>query len=465
MFYTLILYKYSCFPISITKYYVYFIVLFCIQICKSYANGLSLPETKKAMRKDLFISIYLDTRRPKASGKFPVKIRVFTSSPRKQMLYPTSFEFTLEEYRSIWETTKPRKKHSTTRLELQAIEGKANDAASQLNPFNFEQFEKKLFRTQGDGSDVFYQYNQAIEKLKQNKQLGTAHSYGLSMLSIKNFIKVTTGRAPSTLFFNQVSKEWLMKYEKYMVEEKQRTLTTVGIYLRPLRSMFNIAIAEKEISPDTYPFGKRKYQIPATQKVKKALPKDQLRVLFHSKPKTAEQQKAKDFWFFSYSCNGMNIKDIALLRNSDIQGESLSFYRAKTLKTSKANLKPITVALTDFSQKIIKRYGIKNATPNDFVFDILNSNDSEELRRNKIQRFTRYINQHIKKLAKAEGITEDISTYFARHSFSTNAIRSGASMEFVSEALGHSNLNTTQRYFAGFEEKDKRAMMESLMDF
>jgi site-specific recombinase XerD len=53
----------------------------------------------------------------------------------------------------------------------------------------------------------------------------------------------------------------------------------------------------------------------------------------------------------------------------------------------------------------------------------------------KVKNFTRFVNQHLKKLAKSLGITEDISTYFARHSFATIAIRSGASMEFVSETL------------------------------
>lgn len=417
------------------------------------------------MSNDLFISIYLDTRRPKANGKFPVKLRVFTSFPRRQKLYPTDFEFSEKEFKSIWETKKTRKDHNKVKLELQTIEKDANDIADQLTPFSFEQFEKKLFRKQGDGASVFYQYEQSIARLKLNNQLGTAHSYGMSLQSLKNFIKFSTGREASNLFFSEVSKEWLANYEQYMIEQIKRSRTTVGIYLRPLRSMFNIALCDNEIKPEIYPFGKRKYQIPATQKVKKALAKDQLKILFNSNPKTLEQQKAKDFWFFSYSCNGMNVKDIAMLQQDDVQGETLSFYRAKTINTSKANLKPVSVALTAFSQKIIKRHGNNSKTKSDYVFNIIDPSDSEVIKRNKIQRFTRFINQHIKKLAKAEGLPEEISTYYARHSFSTLAIRSGASMEFVSEALGHTNMKTTQGYFAGFEESDKRAMMESLMDF
>ena len=47
----------------------------------------------------------------------------------------------------------------------------------------------------------------------------------------------------------------------------------------------------------------------------------------------------------------------------------------------------------------------------------------------------------------------------------TQAIRSGASMEFVGEALGHSNIKTTQGYFAGFQDDNKKDFMEKLMQF
>jgi len=58
-----------------------------------------------------------------------------------------------------------------------------------------------------------------------------------------------------------------------------------------------------------------------------------------------------------------------------------------------------------------------------------------------------------------------VSTYWARHSFATNAIRNGASMEFVQESLGHGSLSTTQQYFAGFENEAKRDFFQKLMNF
>jgi integrase/recombinase XerD len=416
------------------------------------------------MAKNYFISIVLDKRRSKADGKFPVKLRVFTPSPRTQKLYATKFEYTEKEFQSIWETTKPRTEHKEQRFMLQALESKANDTANGLNPFTFQEFEKKLFRKAGESQNILYQYSVTIERLIENEQLGTAKNYEQTVKSLIEFYTHQKGREPKKILFAEITPEWLQKYERFMTE-KGRSLTTVSMYLRTLRTVFNQTISEGEIPIDLYPFGKKKYQMPAVQNVKKALNHDHLKLLFNATPMTPEQERAKDFWFFSYTCNGMNIKDIALLKYKDLQGDKIVFYRAKTKTTSKANLKPVTVYLNDYSLSIIEKYGNKDKSIQNLIFGIISEENSPEQNFRAIKNFTISINKSLKKLALSNGLTQDISTYWARHSFATNAIRNGASMEFVSEALSHSDLKTTQGYFAGFEDSAKREIMNNLMKF
>lgn len=413
-----------------------------------------------------FISLVLDKRRIKENGKFPVKLRVFTPTPRTQKLYPTIFEFTEKEFKSIWETTKPREEHKETRRQLQIIENNAIDKAKELSPFTFEQFEKKLFRKQGEGENIFYHYTVLIEELKKQGQISTANTYELSLKSIKDYLVYLNKKEPNNLLFISVTPKWLNGFENFMITgEKQRSLTTVSIYLRVLRAIFNKAIQDKEIDAEIYPFGKRKYQIPAVRKVKKSLDKDKLKVLYNATPLTIEQEKAKDFWFFSYACNGMNIKDIALLRYKDLSENKITYFRAKTIKTAKADLKPIVIYLNDYALKIIEKYGNKNQHPNQLIFNIINEFQNIEEQQSKIKNFTKFINQNLKKFAEKNNITGEISTYWARHSFATNAIRNGASMEFISEALNHSNLKVTQGYFSGFEDNAKKEFMQNLMNF
>jgi integrase/recombinase XerD len=45
------------------------------------------------------------------------------------------------------------------------------------------------------------------------------------------------------------------------------------------------------------------------------------------------------------------------------------------------------------------------------------------------------------------------TAFVARHSFATFLKRSGVSTEFISEALGHSDLKTTKAYLARLEEE------------
>src|ERR1035437_5683654 len=261
------------------------------------------------MVKDYEISFYLDKRRAKNNGNFPLKLHVYINSTGERKWYSTKFEFNEQDFQNIWETVKPKKEFQIKRLELQSFITYAHEIAHKIEYFSLEAFEEILFRNKKyNQNDVVSYYQRAIDTYKSNSQIGTASNYNLSLKSLLNFHQKVA------LHFHNITPLWLKNYESYMINEKQSSTTTVGIYLRPLRAIFNTAMAEKTINPDIYPFSKGKYVIPAPKSTKKALPKDQLKLLFEGIPNTLEQQKAKDFWFFSYACNGMNIKDIVQLQ-------------------------------------------------------------------------------------------------------------------------------------------------------
>jgi len=54
-------------------------------------------------------------------------------------------------------------------------------------------------------------------------------------------------------------------------------------------------------------------------------------------------------------------------------------------------------------------------------------------------------------------------TYTARHSFATVLKRSGASIEFISESLGHKSKQTTQNYLTNFEDEEKKKWANMLL--
>ncbi|MBK8243287.1 MAG: site-specific integrase [Saprospiraceae bacterium] len=417
------------------------------------------------MAKQIYISIYLDTRRTKANGKYPVKLRVFNQEPRKQMLYPTIFDFTKKEFQNIWITTKPSRENITIREELQSLVTMAYEKSSKITPFSFEEYDKSLITIKSDQQNLILKYKEQIDRLKALDQIGTAQNYASSLKSLLAFNNSSLGKEAEILHFREITPLWLEKYQKHMVDLNNRSLTTVSMYLRSLRAIFNNAIADKDIEPELYPFGKRLYTIPRSNGVKKYLDKSKLKLLLQAVPKTSEQEKARDFWFFSYFCNGINIKDLALLKFKDWKNESISFIRSKTKNTSKSNIKIIKVPVNKMAENIILKYAKISEDPNDYIFSIVDYTDSELTKFRKIKNFTKFINQNLKKLAIDNGLTNEISTYWARHSFADIAIKSGKHFEFVGDAFGHSNIKTTQAYFAGFDDKTKKEFSDQLMDF
>ena len=69
------------------------------------------------------------------------------------------------------------------------------------------------------------------------------------------------------------------------------------------------------------------------------------------------------------------------------------------------------------------------------------------------------------RIATALGIDRKVSTIVTRHTFSTLMKRSGASTEFIQEALGHMDKKTTENYLDSFENEVKKEYSEVLTSF
>lgn len=71
----------------------------------------------------------------------------------------------------------------------------------------------------------------------------------------------------------------------------------------------------------------------------------------------------------------------------------------------------------------------------------------------------------MKRIGEALDLEMPLTTYAARHSFSTVLIKAGASLEQIKEELGHSNISTTQLYVDSFDDDVKMGLKTSLVAF
>lgn len=402
-------------------------------------------------------AIILDKRKVRKDKRHQVKLRI--THQRTQKYYSTKFILTDEEFESVI-SLKPRGDFKEIKLAIAAIEEKARDVIKNLPEFTFEAFEKHFKSPNGKATLTTY-YEAYIKQLNNEGRAGTVQNYQSSINSLKKFTD------KEIIHFSEITPSLLIRYENWMLKEGN-SISTVGFYIRPLRAIFNKAIRDKAISEIIYPFGKDKFQIPTGRNIKKALTIEDIERVYNypTLPNTPED-RAKDLWFFSYLCNGINIKDICKLKYQNInfdEGE-ISFVRAKTERTRRQNIKPVVAVITNEIKDIIDKWGNRPRKPETYVFPILTNDLVPEQEFARIRQATKTINKYMKRIGEALGLKLTLTTYTARHSYSTILKQSGVPIEFISESLGHSDLKTTENYLDSFSNESKKEVVKQLLNF
>ena len=409
----------------------------------------------------LSISLFLDLRRKKINGLYPVKIRIYDPSIQKAKHYPTPFDMSQTDFKKST-GERPRGNYKDLQLELYAQIRKYQDLANKLDPFTFSGLNRLLNKGKIDSENVFDHLDAKHDDYEAQGRIGTAKTFKTTANSMKAYMQTIRKRNSEFLRFREIDKDWLEGYEKFMLENK-RSLSTVGSYMRTLRIVFNDVAKHNPAVHNYYPFKKGIYTIPATKKAKRALSKVQIKKLYDYEPKTKGEQFAKDMWFLSYSSFGLNMSDIVRLQKKDMSTDHITVYRRKTINSRKGNLTPIIIPVTDHWKVALKRYhATKNST---YLFGFAKKSMSEAELQRKIHWLNRKVRRNLKSIASRIDLPSNLSQQWARHSFSTQAIQNGASVEMVSSSFGHADIKTTMAYFDGFADEQKKEMINKLMSF
>ena len=398
--------------------------------------------------------LILDKRRPKKDDLFPVKVRV--TYQRIQKYYTVGIDMSESDFDRISKGS-VRNELRLAKKKIQSFQAKIDGIISAMDLFTFEEldyeFTKKVVQV-ANRKSVYHLFDDIIEKLYTEGRIGSASVYNDARNSLKKF--------KPKLTFLQVNVQLLKEYDAKLKSEG-KSISTIGIYMRHLRAVYNRAIEAEIIDQKYYPFGKNKFQIKAPLNIKKALTIEQIKkVIDYKVENDTNQHLARDMWIFSYFCNGMNIKDILHLKFKNILGEAIQYDRSKTSNTIQ-NPKPILINLLPQAIEIIDRWADKNRKENNYVFPILKNYMDEVQKQKTKDQFVHVINHHMKKIGIDIGYDKPLTTYAARHSFATVLKRSGAPMELISESLGHKSLQTTEAYLDSFEDNTRRKFMENLI--
>ena len=103
--------------------------------------------------------------------------------------------------------------------------------------------------------------------------------------------------------------------------------------------------------------------------------------------------------------------------------------------------------------------------PNNYLFPILQHGITALRQVELIELFVESVNKGMGNIRKSLNISKPITTYVARHTFSTVLKRSGVSTEFIQESLGHTDIRTTENYLDSFERTMKKEFISKLSAF
>lgn len=230
----------------------------------------------------------------------------------------------------------------------------------------------------------------------------------------------------------------LQRYERWL-RERGLCLNTVSCYMRSLRSVLNKARPADNRLDDAFrgvykgraATEKRAISQPVISKLKS--------LNLDTKPQLA---LARDIFLFCFYAQGMPFVDVAFLRRSQVTDGRIVYHRHKTGGC-------VTVALQPCMEEIMARH---KGTYSDYLFPLLNTTDPQQAYDEYLKRLNSY-NRSLKKVARMARITENLTSYVARHSWATAAYHQNVELPVISKALGHSNPQTTLTYIREIDDR------------
>lgn len=420
-------------------------------------------------------------------GKHPVKMRV--TFQRKQVYYAVldaskeKLFLSADQYELITDTPlkdlrgKNRERREAIDNALQRAKASITTATNGgRDPFSFGEFERK-FLGEESGSQFLKFFKSHLNRLGKKGQAGTVRVYSSVLHSFGRFInngspiikpnedKVWEYTDHKDIDPADITPDLLERYEEKLREEDCSD-TWISICMRSIRAIYNRLAVKDSYLKMKYPFSTKDYdelyKIPVSSGQKgETLTIDELVSFIKGKVDGEEipenpMYRAKMLFLFSFYGQGLNFKDIALLKNSNKKGDNIEFERQKTIRTRS---KPVIVSIpvTKELSDILLDIGSTDKRRTSYIFDVFNPavNYTAKQIDTKVLQFVKTTNKWLKKYCEFNNLPT-VSTYAARHTFASLA-KSHLPLAQISAMLGHTKIETTQIYLGRFPDAENRS--------
>lgn len=414
----------------------------------------------------VFGSLTLDIRKAAEdySQELPVAVRVSYDS--QKVFLRLGIKYTMADWVSLCDYEKSGRRvkqteRSDLKEQLAGVELMTNQLIAEGN-FSLRRLKDRF---QGKRDDTYTIYSIWDEYLQTKREEGKAGSARCSGDVKSRFIK----DMGESVALTDIDRNFVQRWVRAMKKGRLST-TTIAIDLRTFRTIVNIAIERRLINGNTKEMFKDTGYNKVCSRKHEFLDVATMRKLYNfweadkavdagGKELFLPREKHAIFrdlglFLFMYLGDGQNLADTLRL-TYDVwyfatHGKQLRFLRHKT-RDRNESASEVIFPVTPELQKIIDKYGNK-PEQGKRVFPIMSEFITPEKEVWVIQRYNRYIREHMAKIAELLGMEQCPTATWARHSFATNLNNSGAvPYKYISDSMGHSgNGDITSNYIGAY---------------
>lgn len=276
---------------------------------------------------------------------------------------------------------------------------------------------------------LFTYMQRVIDRLSRLGKHKLASNYCCALSSFRRF------REDADLLFSELNDEMMVDYEAWL-RRSGICKNTSSCYLRNLRATYNRAVKE-DIVTQCHPFRYVYTGIDKTMKRAISLP-DLKRIKELDLSSSPCQERARDFFLFSFYTRGMSFVDMAYIQKSDLSHGILTYRRRKTDQL-------LSVKWENKMQQIVSKYETKDSS---YLLPIIRHPENAY---REYRNASRQINIHLRKIGEQLQLPIPLTMYVARHTWASVARHKNISTSIISEAMGHNSEETTRIYLSSLD--------------